>query len=140
MGGVAALPIDEEPEYLFAGALIREAIVEAISGKAGSSKLCPETREARSALSRDWFFSVAFTEICHTFEADPEVIRGVALEVIDRNRAHPRRQVKWREGPRVRRPKNDWGICPECGGEYVSLRAHRKGYCDGGEWEFAGGR
>lgn len=138
MGGVAALPTNEEPEYLVAGAIIRAAIVEAIKGQMYQSKVTAISRKSRAELSRDWFFSVAFAEICHTFEANPDAIRSVALEVIDRNRTTPSRQVRWREGPRVRQRGNDWGICPECGGEYASLRAHQKGYCDGGEWEFTG--
>ncbi|MEE9386398.1 MAG: hypothetical protein V3V08_23535 [Nannocystaceae bacterium] len=137
MGGVAALPTDESPEYRFAGALIREAIVEAIKGNTRGSSVCLESRQAQSSRARGWFFSAAFTEICHTFEADPEVIRKVALEVIDRNRETPKRQVKWREGPRVSIRGNEWGICPECGREFASMGTHRR-ICDGGDWEFLG--
>ncbi len=85
----------DEPEVVLFGAIIRQAIIEAVRGTLGGAQLQPTTREIYERTAREWFDSRDFVELCHLFNADHDAIREASLRTIKLNRRVRLRQINW---------------------------------------------
>ncbi len=85
----------DEPEVVLFGAIIRQAIIEAVRGTLGGTKLSPIAQADNTRDARAWFHSPEFVELCDVFNADHAAIREASLRTIKLNRRVRLRQVNW---------------------------------------------